>query len=125
MDNELWQQVDSYLESALGGGDRALQEVLQVSAEAGLPAIQVSAMQGKFLQLLARLIGAERVLEIGSLGGYSAIWMARALPAQGRLISLEVEPRHAEVARSNIARAGLSKLAEVRLGAAILSGPCA
>jgi len=123
MDNQLWEKVDDYLETALDGRDDVLSEVLFSSREAGLPAIQVSAMQGKFLHVLARLIGARRVLEIGALGGYSAIWLGRALPPEGKLVSLEVDARHAEVARANIDRAGLSALAEVRVGPALAALP--
>jgi predicted O-methyltransferase YrrM len=120
-DKRRWDDVDNYFAGMLVGEDEALDGALKASAEAGLPAISVSPLQGKFLYLLARLIGARRVLEIGSLGGYSAIWLARALPAgpEGKLISLEVEPRHAEVARANIAKAGLSGTAEVVVGAAL------
>ncbi|MEP7159402.1 MAG: O-methyltransferase, partial [Chloroflexota bacterium] len=88
---------------------------------AGLPQIQVSAVLGRFLQLQARLIGARRILEIGTLAGYSTIWLARALPADGSLVTLEVDPRHAEVARSNLARAALDRVAEVRVGPALES----
>jgi len=120
-DKQRWDDVDNYLAGILVGEDEALDGALEASAKAGLPAISVSPLQGKFLNLLARLMGARRVLEIGSLGGYSAIWLARALPAapEGKLISLEVEPRHAEVARANIAKAGLSGTAEVVVGAAL------
>ena len=96
---------------------------LRDSESAGLPPINVSRNQGKLLQLLARLVGARRILEIGTLGGYSTIWLARALPAGGRLITLEAEPKHAEVARANIARAGLAGAVEVRLGRAIETLP--
>ncbi len=120
-DRNRWDDVDNYLAGVLVGEDDALDGALEASAAAGLPAISVSPLQGKFLHILARLMGAHRVLEIGSLGGYSAIWLARALPAapEGKLISLEVEPRHAEVARGNIAKAGLSGIAEVVVGAAL------
>jgi len=123
MDNQLWEKVDAHLEASLGGQDDVLHEVLSSSRQAGLPPIQVSAMQGKFLHILARLIGARQVLEIGALGGYSAIWLGRALPPGGKLISLELDPRHAEIARSNVARAGLSDVVEVRLGAALATLP--
>jgi predicted O-methyltransferase YrrM len=91
---------------------------LTASKEAGLPGIQVTPNQGKFLQLLARACGARQILEIGTLGGYSAIWLARALPEGGRLITLELVPKHAEVARANLARAGLSEVVEIRVGPA-------
>jgi predicted O-methyltransferase YrrM len=116
---DTWTKVDEFLNGKLVGRDPGLEAALRAAAAAGLPAIQVTPTQGKLLQLLARAIGARRILEIGTLGGYSAIWLARALPAGGRLITLEVDPRHAEVARANIARAGLADLAEVRLGPAL------
>ncbi|HEY2830376.1 MAG TPA: O-methyltransferase, partial [Thermoanaerobaculia bacterium] len=114
-----WNQVDDYIEETIIGSDDALQAALDTSSAEGLPAIAVSAAQGKFLNLLARLIHARSVLEIGTLGAYSTIWLARALPKDGRVISLEVNAHHAGVARKNIARAGLSSIAEVRLGAAL------
>jgi predicted O-methyltransferase YrrM len=119
MTEELWTAVDRYFSELLISTDPALDEVLAASAAAGLPAINVSPVQGKLLHLLARAIGARNVLEIGTLGGYSTIWLARALPDGGRLISLEADPRHAEVARANIARAGLDDRVEVRLGMAL------
>jgi predicted O-methyltransferase YrrM len=119
MTEELWTAVDRYLGDLLAPGDPALEEALVTSAAAGLPAINVSPVQGKLLHLLARAIGARNILEIGTLGGYSTIWLARALPEGGRLISLEADPRHAEVARANIARAGLQAIVEVRLGMAL------
>jgi predicted O-methyltransferase YrrM len=119
MDQQTWTAVDQYLDGLLAKPDAALQAALRASAEAGLPAINVSATQGKLLQLLARLCGARKILEIGTLGGYSTIWLARALPPQGRLVTLEIDARHAEVARANIARAGLAERVEVRLGRAL------
>jgi predicted O-methyltransferase YrrM len=119
MTEALWTAVDEYVAQKLIPSDPALDEALRASAEAGLPAIQVSAAQGKLLHLLARIQGARTILEIGTLGGYSTIWLARALPADGRLITLEAEPKHAEVARANIARAGLADLVEVRAGRAL------
>ena len=119
MSDELWAQVDDYLNKTVVQPDEALESALEATAEAGMPPIAVSAPQGKLLALLATILGATRILEIGTLGGYSTIWMARALPPDGRLISLEVDPKHAEVARKNIAAAGLDKLAEVRVGAAL------
>jgi len=103
--------------------DSALKEALRASADAGMPAIAVSPAQGKLLMLLAQTLGARRILEIGTLGGYSTIWLARGLTEGGRLISLEADPKHAEVARSNIARAGLSDVVEVRLGKALETLP--
>ena len=118
MSQEQWSAVDNYIHSLLIGPDAVLEAALNDSLKAGLPAIQVSPAQGKLLYVLARAMGAQRVLEIGTLGGYSAIWMARALPDEGKLVTLEIEPRHAEVARKNIARAGLSDKVEQRLGRA-------
>jgi predicted O-methyltransferase YrrM len=119
MTEELWTAVDHYLGDLLASDDPALEEALTASAAAGLPAINVSPVQGKLLHLLARAIGARNVLEIGTLGGYSTIWLGRALPDGGRLISLEADARHAEVARANVARAGLQDIVEVRLGMAL------
>ena len=123
MKNDQWNEVDAYIEETLVGDDDALQAALDSSAAEGLPAIAVSPAQGKFLNLVARLMHARSVLEIGTLGAYSTIWLARALPKDGRLISLEVNAHHADVARKNIARAGLSSIAEVRLGAALETLP--
>ena len=123
-----WQRVDGYLADLLVGDDPALAAALAANAAAGLPAIDVSPLQGKLLHLLARLAGARRILEIGTLGGYSTIWLARALPEGGRLVTLEAERRHAEVARANIARAGLADRVELIPGPALdtlptLEGP--
>ena len=117
----LWNQVDEYFHGQLDAADAALDEALAASAAAGLPAISVTPSQGKLLQLLARIRKARRILEIGTLGGYSTIWMARALPPGGRLISLEIEALNAEVARRNIDRAGLSDRVEVWLAPAAAS----
>jgi predicted O-methyltransferase YrrM len=116
---ERWTAVDDYVNDALGLRDEALEAALRASEEAGLPAIQVTPAQGKLLQLLARSIGASTILEFGTLGGYSTIWLARALPEGGRLITLEAEPRNAEVAATSIARAGLADLVDLRVGAAL------
>src|SRR6476619_4978602 len=102
---DLWSAVDSYIADLFLAPDPALEATLASSAAAGLPAISVSPTQGKLLHLLARAQGARRILELGTLGGYSTIWLARALPPDGRLISLEIDPKRAEVARANIARA--------------------
>jgi len=110
-----WIAVDEYLTDRLVEDDPALAAALKDSAKAGLPPINVSPNQGKFLMLLAQAIGARRILEIGTLGGYSAIWLARALPADGRLLSLEADPAYAELARANLARAGLAEKVEVRV----------
>jgi predicted O-methyltransferase YrrM len=119
MTEELWTGVDQYFSDLLVSADPALEAALAASTAARLPAINVSPAQGKLLHLLARSIGARNVLEIGTLGGYSTIWLARALPDGGRVISMEADPRHAEVARANIARAGLDDRVEVRLGMAL------
>ena len=123
MSQDRWTAVDSYISDLLVRPDEALETALEGSEAAGLPAIQVAANQGKLLHLLARLQGARSILEVGTLGGYSTIWLARALPPGGRLITLELEPRHAEVARANIARAGLAERVEVRVGPASESLP--
>jgi predicted O-methyltransferase YrrM len=120
---EQWTAVDDYINDLLVGSDAALDAALEASTAAGLPAIAVSPSQGKLLHLLARAMGARKILELGTLGGYSTIWMARALPADGRLITLEYDPKHAEVARANIARAGLASKVEIRLGRAIETLP--
>ncbi|MGD0377782.1 MAG: O-methyltransferase [Streptosporangiaceae bacterium] len=118
MMQDRWSAVDEYLGGKLLPPDEALESALQASAEAGLPPISVSPTQGKLLNLLARGQGARRILEIGTLGGYSTIWLARALPPDGHLITLEADTRHAEVARENLALAGLAGLTEVRVGRA-------
>ncbi len=119
MSQENWTAVDDYAAGLLAPHDEALEAALRASDEAGLPAIQVSPAQGKLLHLLARAIGAKRILEFGTLGGYSTIWLARALPPDGRLITLEAEPRNAEVAGRNVARAGLGDLVDQRVGPAL------
>src|SRR5438105_14935006 len=119
MTQEQWTAVDRYLTDLLVPPDAALEAALRDSAAAGLPAINVSPNQGKLLHLLARLQGARTILEIGTLGGYSTIWLARALPAGGRLVTLEADARHAEVARANVARAGLGDVGDLRLGRAL------
>jgi predicted O-methyltransferase YrrM len=119
MAHERWSAVDRYLAELFAPADAALEAALVDSAAAGLPAINVSPVQGKLLLLLARMQRAESILEIGTLGGYSTIWLARALPARGRLITLEVNPRFAAVARANIQRANLGGIVELRLGAAL------
>lgn len=123
MTQTLWTSVDDYIVETLSPSDAALDQALADSKAAGLPAINVAPNQGKLLQLLAQTIGARRILEIGTLGGYSTIWLARALPADGRLVSLEFSPKHAEVARANLARAGLEDRTEVRVGPALDSLP--
>ena len=128
MTMELWTAVDRYITDLLVPADTALDAALQASADAGMPAIAVSPNQGKLLMFMAQMMGARRILEIGTLGGYSTIWLARGLADGGRLITLEADPKHADVARKNIARAGLADSVEVRLGRAIdtlpgLDGP--
>ncbi len=118
MSTQMWSAIDDYFAEPLGWHDPVLTAALADSEAAGLPAIQVSPAQGKLLHLLARIRGARRILEVGTLGGYSTIWLARALPADGRLISLELQPHHAEVARANLARAGFTDQVEVRVGPA-------
>ncbi|MCJ7988851.1 O-methyltransferase [Priestia sp. OVS21] len=113
---EIWNEVDLYMNDKLIQPDPILDEVLKANQEAELPAIDVSPSQGKFLHLLASLKGAKRILEIGTLGGYSTIWLARALPKDGQLITLELSAQHAEVARANLKRAGVSHLVEVIVG---------
>jgi predicted O-methyltransferase YrrM len=119
MEPEIWTAVDQYLTDFLLPPDPALDAAQKASTDAALPPIAVSPAQGKFLHLLAKISGARRILEIGTLGGYSTIWLARALPPGGRLITLEFDPKHADVARANLANAGLSKAVEIRVGRAI------
>jgi predicted O-methyltransferase YrrM len=121
MSDSQWTLVDDYLNSMLMETDPALDAAVEASAAAGLPPIQVPSNQGKLLHLIAKASGARKILEIGTLGGYSTIWLAGALPKDGKLITLELEPRHAEVARANFARAGLEHLIELRLGPALKS----
>lgn len=123
MTQEKWTAVDHYISDVLGLTDEALEAALKESDAAGLPAIAVSVPQGKLLNQLAQLCHARRILEIGTLGGYSTIWMARALPRDGELITLEIDPKHAEVARANLERAGFGDRVEVRVGAAIEALP--
>ncbi len=119
MDPTLWTRVDEFLEARLVRGDEALQAAARASAAAGLPDIAVTPTQGKLLQLLAQLSGARRILEIGSLGGFSTIWLARGLETGGHVISLELDPGHAAVARANLEHAGLAQCVTVRVGAAL------
>jgi predicted O-methyltransferase YrrM len=121
MNEELWTKVDDYLVSLLTSPDDALDAALADSAAAGLPEINVAPNQGKLLEILARMHGSRRILEIGTLGGYSTIWLARSLPVDGELISLELESKHAEVARTNIDRTGLGRLVEIQVGPAVAS----
>jgi predicted O-methyltransferase YrrM len=123
MSRERWTAVDRYITDLLVPPDPALDEALRDSVAAGLPPINVAPNQGKLLMLLARVHGARDILEVGTLGGYSTIWLARALPDGGRLVTLESDPKHAEVARANIARAGLAGVVELRLGPALETLP--
>jgi len=119
MSKDLWTAVDRYLTDLLVAPDAALDAALETSAAAGLPAISVTPNFGKFLYLLARMQGAKNILEFGTLGGYSTIWLARALPPGGRLITLEADPKHAEIARANLPRAGVADAVDVRVGQAL------
>src|SRR4051794_9160808 len=121
MDRETWDEVDRYLVDTLIPAEPAFESALARSDERGLPAIQVAPNQGRLLELLARAVNAGRILEIGTLGGYSTLWLARALPAGGSLITLELDPTHAEVARENLAAAGFAHRVEVIQGRAIES----
>lgn len=119
MNQELWTAVDRYFTDLLIPSDPVLEAALDASDGAGLPAIAVTPNQGKLLMLIAQMIGARKILEIGTLGGYSTIWLARGLPSGGRLITLEADAKHAKVARANIDRAGLSGTVEIRVGKAL------
>ena len=123
MSQEQWTAVDEYLTDLFVPADAALDHALVASAAGGLPSIQVSPNQGKLLHLLAKIQGARRILEIGTLGGYSTIWLARALPSNGKLITLEYEAKHADTAKANVAFAGLSSLVEIRIGRALATLP--
>jgi predicted O-methyltransferase YrrM len=119
MNEDRWAAVDRYFADLLMAPDPALDAVLAANSAAGLPPIDVSPLQGKLLMLLAQTQQAQRILEIGTLGGYSTIWLARGLPPGGRLITLEADAKHAEVARANLVRAGFGAMVEVRLGPAL------
>lgn len=119
MNEKTWRAVDDYIVERVAHVDDALKRCQREAKAAGLPHIAVSAAQGKMLHLMAKSIGAKRILEVGTLGGYSAIWMARALPASGKLVSLEIDPKHAKVAKGNVEAAGLGALVEIRVGAAL------
>jgi predicted O-methyltransferase YrrM len=118
MSQQLWNDVDAYIEEQLIDEDDALQEATRAAAEAGLPPIALTPAHGKFLHLLARIHRARSILEVGTLGGYSTIWLARALPADGHLVTLELNPAYAAVAAANIERAGLSSLIKIEVGPA-------
>jgi len=115
---ELWADVDRYFGELLAPEDKALSASMEANREAGLPSIDVPALLGKFLELMVRISGARRVLEIGTLGGYSTIWLARALPAGGQVVTLEIDPHHAEIARENLKAAGVLERVDVRVGPA-------
>jgi predicted O-methyltransferase YrrM len=119
MSQEKWAEVERYITDTMVRPDTALDAALRSSAEAGLPRINVSPPEGMFLTLIARISGARRILEIGTLGGYSTIWLARALPPTGKLTTLEIDPKHAKVAAENIRKAGLSRVVEIRQGPAL------
>jgi predicted O-methyltransferase YrrM len=119
MTKDIWEAVEKYFDEMLIPRDSTLDDALAACAAANLPAIQVSSVQGKLLHLVALIVGARNILEIGTLGGYSTIWMARALPEGGRIVTLEADPRHADVARKNFARAGVESKVELRLGKAL------
>jgi predicted O-methyltransferase YrrM len=119
MTDETWCAVETYFDGQLLPRDPALEAALRASTDAGLPAIQIPASQGKLLHLLALSQGARRILEVGTLGGFSTLWLARALPADGHLVTLELEPRHAQVARGNFVRAGLAGRIDLQVGPAL------
>ena len=123
MTQDTWSAVDHYVTDILDLTDDVLESTQKACDDAGLPPIAVSVPQGKLLYLLARIRGAKRILEVGTLGGYSTIWMARALPPDGKLVTIEIDPKHAEVARANVDRAGFREQVDVRLGAAIQELP--
>lgn len=123
MSDELFKRIDTYIDGLFAPADAVLEGAVTRARAAGMPEIQISAGQGKFLYLLARLIGARRILELGTLGGYSTIWLARALPEGGQLVTLEYEDKHAKVARENILAADLSGKVEVLVGAALQTLP--
>ena len=123
MDRDLWTRVDDYLSRTLVPDDAVLTQALAASDAAGLPAIQVTPNQGRFLQLLARSLGARAILELGTLGGYSTLWLARGLVPGGKVVTIEAEPRHAAVAQATFARAGLTDTISLRLGSALETLP--
>jgi predicted O-methyltransferase YrrM len=123
VDQATWEAVDRFFNDTVVGQDEPLAAALAASEAAGLPAISVTPPQGKLLHLLARLRGARRILEVGTLGGYSTVWLARALPADGELVTLELDPHHAEVARANLRRAGVADRVRVVVGEALATLP--
>jgi predicted O-methyltransferase YrrM len=123
MDQDLWTEIDEYIVGHLLDPDAALDAAVASSEKTGLPPIAITPNQGKLLQLLARIHGTQSILELGTLGGYSTIWLARALPPTGRLVTLERNPEYAKLAQANIANAGLAKIVELRVGAALETLP--
>lgn len=119
MNQELFESVDQYISELMGDEDSVLKETITSMQDADIPAISVSATQGKFLQLLARMVNAKKILELGTLGGYSTIWLGRALPADGYLLTLELEQKHADVAWRNITKAGLDSIVAIKVGKAL------
>jgi predicted O-methyltransferase YrrM len=119
MNKGIFEAVDNYISGLLGAEDEALKQTIQSLEKENIPQISVSANQGKFLQVMAKLVGAKKILELGTLGGYSTIWMARVLPDDGKIITLELHARHAAVAQKNIDNAGLSEKVEIRIGKAL------
>jgi predicted O-methyltransferase YrrM len=118
MDQEMFEKVDHYISQLLAPEDEVLQQTIKSLDEAGMPQISITANQGKFLQIIAMMNGAKKILELGTLGGYSTIWMARALPADGKIVTVEFDPHHASVARKNIENAGLLAKVDLRVGKA-------
>jgi predicted O-methyltransferase YrrM len=116
---DIWKAVDRFFGEALISADPILEEALSTNRRAGLPEIDVTPLQGRFLEVMVRATGARRVLEIGTLGGYSPIWLARAVPDEGVVVTLELEPKHAEVAKANLANAGVASRVDVRVGPAV------
>jgi predicted O-methyltransferase YrrM len=123
MSQELWTAVDQYINNVAVGGDAALEAASAAAVAAQLPPISVTPAHGKLLHLMARMQGARRILEIGTLAGYSTIWLARALPAGGRVVTLEANPMHADIARANLSRAGVADRVDIRLGKALETLP--
>jgi predicted O-methyltransferase YrrM len=119
MNNKIFEAVDNYISGLLGTEDEVLKQTIQSLEKENIPQISVSANQGKFLQVMAKLVGAKKILELGTLGGYSTIWMARVLPDDGKIITLELDARHAAVAQKNIENAGLKEKVEIRIGKAL------
>jgi predicted O-methyltransferase YrrM len=118
MDQQMFERVDSYISGLLAPEDEVLQQTIKSLDEAGMPQISISANQGKFLQIIALMCNAKKILELGTLGGYSTIWLARVLPDDGKIVTVEFDPHHASIARKNIEKAGLSDKVDLRVGKA-------